>query len=104
MYAVVETGGRQYKAVEGEAILVEQLPQEVGAQIELDRVLLISGPNGVKVGQPTVKGARVLATVVEQTQGPKIRVFKYTPRKRYRRRRGHRQPYTRLKIEKIVQS
>jgi len=104
VYAVVETGGRQYKAVEGEAILVEQIPEEVGARVELDRVLLISGPSGVKVGQPTVKGARVLATVLEQTRGPKIRIFKYIPRKRYRRRGGHRQSYTRLMIEEIVQS
>ncbi len=103
MYAVVETGGHQYKVIEGEALLVEKLPEEVGARVELDRVLLISSPDGVKIGQPTIEGAKVLATVVEQTKGPKIRIFKYLPRKRYRRRRGHRQTYTRLRIEKILQ-
>jgi len=103
VYAIIKSGGRQYKAVEGEAILVERLSEEIGTQVELDRVLLISSPSGIEVGKPTVEGAKVLATVVEQTKGPKIRVFKYIPRKRYRLRRGHRQNYTRLKIERIIQ-
>lgn len=102
MYAVVESGGRQYKAIKGQAIQVERLPYEAGAQIELDRVLLIADGQEVQVGQPVVKGAKVKATVLGETKGPKIRIFKMHPRKRYRRRQGHRQAYTQLRIDEIV--
>ena len=102
MYAVVKSGARQYRAETGDTILVERLPAEVGQQLELDEVLLVADGERVEVGQPTVKGARVLATVVAQEKGPKIRIFKYRPRKRYRRRAGHRQRYTRLRVDKIV--
>ncbi len=102
MYAVVESGGRQYRAVEGQAITVEQLPYEAGDEIELDRVLLISDGDDVQIGQPVVEGAKVKATVLGEEKGPKIRIFKMRPRKRYRRRKGHRQTYTRLRIDEIV--
>ena len=102
MYAVVESGGRQYKAIEGQAITVERLPYEAGSEIELDRVLLIADGDNVKIGRPVVEGATVKATVLGEQTGPKIRIFKMHPRKRYRRRKGHRQTYTRLQIEEIV--
>jgi large subunit ribosomal protein L21 len=102
VYAVFESGGRQYKAIEGQAITVEQLPHEAGEKVELDRVLLVADGDEVQVGQPVVKGAMVKATVLGEEQGPKIRIFKMRPRKRYRRRKGHRQTYTRLVIDEIV--
>ncbi len=102
MYAIVESGGRQYRAEEGHSFSVEKLPYEVGDQIELDKVLLVANDDGVKVGQPTVEGVSVKATVVEQYRGKKIFVWKYKPKKRYRRRKGHRQSYTRLRIDEIV--
>jgi len=102
VYAVVETGGKQYKVSEGQIIEVEKLPYEVGETVRLDRVLLIADDGGkVHVGQPTVKGAVVSATVVGQKKGRKIIVFKYRPKVRYRRKYGHRQAYTRLRIDKI---
>jgi len=102
VYAVVRSGARQYRAGVGDTILVECLPNEVGEQIKLDEVLLIADGEEVKIGQPTVKKAKVLATVVAQEKGPKLRIFKYHPRKRYRRRAGHRQRYTRLRVDEIV--
>ena len=102
MYAVMKSGARQYRAEVGDTIVVERLPGEVGQQVELGEVLLIAGGEQVEVGQPTVEGAKVLATVVAQEKGPKIRIFKYHPRKRYRRRAGHRQHYTRLRVDEIV--
>ncbi len=102
MYAIVECGGRQYRAEEGGNLSVEKLPYEVGEQIELDNVLLLSNGAGVQIGQPSVSGASVLATVVDQYRGKKIFVWKYKPKKRYRRRRGHRQHYTKLRIDTIV--
>ncbi|MDX1663682.1 MAG: 50S ribosomal protein L21 [Candidatus Promineifilaceae bacterium] len=101
MYAIVESGGRQYRAEVGHTFSVEKLPYEVGEQIEMDRVLLVADGDDVTVGQPAVPGVRVMATVVEQYKGPKIFVWKYRPRKRYRRRQGHRQQYTRLRIDEI---
>lgn len=102
MYAVVETGGKQYKVSAGEIVDVEKLPFQVGEKIELDRVLLVADGNEVQVGQPTVEGAKVLATVTDHLKGPKIIVFKYKPKERYRRKKGHRQSYTRLTIDEIV--
>ncbi len=104
MYAIVECGGRQYRAEEGHSFIVEKLPYEVGEKIELDRVLLISDEGEINVGQPAVDGALVKATVVEQFRGKKIFVWKYRPRKRYRRRQGHRQSYTRLLVDEIITS
>jgi large subunit ribosomal protein L21 len=102
MYAVVETGGKQYKVSAGEMVSVEKLPFEVGDKIELDRVLLVANGEEVRVGQPTVEGAKVLATVTDHVKGPKIIIFKYRPRERYRRKKGHRQAYTCLTIDEIV--
>jgi large subunit ribosomal protein L21 len=102
VYAVVETGGKQYRVSVGESIEVEKLPFEVGETVELDRVLLVADGDEVRVGQPTVEGAKVLATVTNHVKGPKIIVFKYRPRERYRRKKGHRQSYTQLKIEQII--
>jgi len=102
VYAVVRSGARQYRTEVGDTILVERLPAEVGQQLELDEVLLVADGERVEIGQPTVDGAKVLATVVAQEKGPKIRIFRYRPRKRYRRRAGHRQRYTRLLVDEIV--
>jgi large subunit ribosomal protein L21 len=102
VYAIVESGGRQYRAEEGHSFSVEKLPYEVGEQIELANVLLFADDANIQVGQPSVSGVRVKATVVEQYRGKKIFVWKYKPKKRYRRRQGHRQNYTRLHIDEIV--
>ena len=102
MYAVVETGGKQYKVSAGELVDVDKLSLEVGDKIELDRVLLVAEGEEVRVGQPTVEGAKVLATVADHVKGPKLIIFKYRPRQRYRRKKGHRQTYTRLTIDEIV--
>jgi large subunit ribosomal protein L21 len=101
VFAIIKTGGKQYRVEPGQAISVERLPYEVGQEIDLDQVLLVSGDEGVKVGAPLVEGARVKATVIAHERGPKIVVFKYKPKKRYRRRSGHRQELTRLRIEAI---
>jgi large subunit ribosomal protein L21 len=102
VYVVVETSGKQYKISAGEIIDVDKLPLEVGEKVELDRVLLIADGEEVRVGQPTIEGAKVLATVTDHVKGPKIIVFKYRPRERYRLKKGHRQNYTRLMIDEIV--
>jgi large subunit ribosomal protein L21 len=102
MYAVVKTGGKQYRVSPGDTIEVEKLPHEVGAPVELDQVLLVVNGSGTKVGKPLVEGARVKATVTRQAKGRKVIVFKYRSSKRYRRKRGHRQDYTRLRIDEIV--
>ncbi|MBC8262722.1 MAG: 50S ribosomal protein L21 [Anaerolineales bacterium] len=102
MYAVVETSGKQYKVSAGEIVEVDKLALEVGEKVELDRVLLLSDGEEVRVGQPTVEGAKVLATVTDHVKGPKLIIFKYRPRQRYRRKKGHRQTYTRLTIDEIV--
>ena len=102
MYAVVETSGKQYKVSAGEIIDVDKLSLEVGEKIELDRVLLVADGEDVRVGQPIIEGAKVVATVTAHGKGPKIIVFKYRPKQHYRRKRGHRQAYTRLMIDEIV--
>lgn len=102
MQAVFETGGKQYKVRVGQAVNVEKLPYPVGENVEFDRVLMVFDGDEVRVGRPTVEGAKVLATVTEQSRDKKVIVFKYRPRKRYRRKLGHRQTYTRLLIEDIV--
>jgi large subunit ribosomal protein L21 len=102
MYAVVKTGGKQYRVSPGDSIDVEKLPHEVGEQIELDQVLLVANGSGATIGQPLVKGAKVKATVTRQAKGRKVIIFKFRPSKRYRRRKGHRQHYTRLRIDEIL--
>ena len=101
MYAVVETGGKQYRATPGEFVEVERLPVEVGQQVTLDRVLLIADGEQFTIGQPVVEGATVVATVVGQRRHRKVTWFHYVPKKRERKKRGHRQYYTRLRIETI---
>ena len=102
MYAIVKCGGRQYRAEEGHSFSVEKLPYEVGDQVVLDEVLLLANGDAITIGQPTVTGASVTATVTDQYRGKKIFVWKYKPKKRYRKRRGHRQYYTKLRIDSIA--
>jgi large subunit ribosomal protein L21 len=101
-YAIVEDGGKQFRTVEGGYIEVDRFDAEIGDQLDLDRVLLVADGEDVKVGTPVVAGAKVETTVVAQVKGPKVTVFKYTPKKRYRVKKGHRQQYTRLQIDSIV--
>lgn len=100
-YAIVESGGKQFTAVEGSTIEVDRLPVEMGQQVTLDNVLLLVDGDAISVGAPTVKGAQVKTTVVGHVKGPKIVVFKYRPKKRYRVKSGHRQQYTQLKVDSI---
>ena len=106
MYAILETGGKQYKVQPGDVIEVERLDGDVGAQIELGRVLMIAGDgeSASRFGAPIVDGAKVVAEVVGQGRGEKITVFKYKPKVRYRRKTGHRQTVTRLRITEILGS
>ena len=100
-YAIVEDGGKQYKAIEGSTIEVDHFASEVGEQIDLERVLLVADGSKVTVGTPLVSKVKVQATVVSHIKGPKVVIFKYKPKVRYRRKSGHRQKYTRLMIDKI---
>ncbi len=102
MYAVIETGGKQYRVSPGDRVLVEKLPGEAGDTVVFDRVLLVVDNGNVQIGRPVVEGARVEGTIVRQTRGPKIIVFKYRPKKRYRRKQGHRQYYTEVQIDRIA--
>ena len=101
MFAVVETGGKQYKATPGEFIEVEKLPGDKGQQVVLDRVLLVANGEQITVGQPLVSGATVVATVALQARRRKVLHFHYVPKKRQRVKTGHRQPFTRLQIVAI---
>ena len=101
VYAIVVSGGRQYRVEPGQRLDVQKLPAEPGGEITLDQVLLIGDGENVTVGQPTVSGARVLADVVGEVKGRKIIVFKYKNKVRYRRKTGHRQRYHRLQIKEI---
>jgi large subunit ribosomal protein L21 len=101
MYAVVETGGKQFRAAPGEFVDVERLPAEVGEQVTFDRVLMIGDGENASVGQPIVAGAQVLATVVGQRRHRKVTFFHYVPKKRERKKVGHRQYFTRLRIDEI---
>ena len=100
-FAIVESGGKQYRAVEGTTIDVDRLAHEVGKKINFERVLLVADGDAVTVGTPTVSGVTVSATVVDHIKGPKVLSFKYRPKKRIRVRGGNRAHYTRLKIESI---
>lgn len=102
MYAVVVTGGKQYRVAQGDVIYVEKLNAEVDTTVELDNVLVVSKESGeLVVGKPVVEGAKVTAKVLAQGKGKKILVFKYKRKKDYRKKQGHRQPYTKLQIEAI---
>jgi large subunit ribosomal protein L21 len=101
MYAVVNTGGKQYKVQKGETLRIEKIPGEVGSRVTFDKVLMVADGENVRVGQPLLEKAAVLASIVEQDKAKKILVFKYKRRKRYRRKQGHRQPYTAIRIDGI---
>jgi large subunit ribosomal protein L21 len=98
-YAIVESGGKQYKAVEGELIEVDRLPDAAGKEISLARVLLMSDGAQFQVGTPVLSGVEVKATVLDHIRGPKVVSFQYSPKKRIRVRSGHRQQYTRLRVD-----
>jgi len=101
MYAIIETGGKQYRVSEGDVIRVEKLTNEVGGSVEFTKVLAISKDGKLNVGKPWVEGAKVTAKVLQHGKADKIIVFKYKPKKNYRRKQGHRQPFTEVQIEKI---
>ena len=101
MYAVIKTGGKQYKVSPGDVIRVEKLPGEPGKEIELNEVLLVGEGENLKIGQPLVEGAKVIATILDQGRSKKIIVFKKKRRKNYKKKRGHRQYYTELQIKEI---
>ena len=101
MYAIIQTGGKQYKVTEGSVLKIEKLNVEPGYRLTLDQVLMVSDDNEVRVGNPLVANAQVIATVLEQGRNKKVIVYKFKKRKNYRRKQGHRQPYTKIKVEKI---
>ena len=101
MYAVVATGGKQYRVEPGEILRVEKLTGEVGSEVAFDQVLMVKNDDSVRIGQPTVEGVTVKGHIIEQDKSKKILVFKFKRRKRYRRKNGHRQPYTAVKIDAI---
>ena len=103
MYAVIKTGGKQYRVAPGENIKIEQIPADVGAQIVLDQVLMVSDGEAVKLGNPLVAGAKVSATVLGHGRGEKVKIFKLRRRKHYTKNQGHRQSYTEVRIDDIVQ-
>lgn len=102
MFVVVETGGKQYKLSVGSTVRVEKLQADVGDEVVLDKVLLVGKDDEVLIGQPYVEGAKVIAEVVKQDKYPKVIVFKFKRKKHYRRKYGHRQPYTQLSVKEIV--
>lgn len=104
IYAIVESGGKQYRVTEGQTLDLELLHAPEGETIELDRVLLLEQDGAVALGRPYVEGARVLAEVVGEVKGDKLIVFKYKPKVRYRRKTGHRQHYTRVQVKTIQAS
>lgn len=104
MYAVVKTGGKQHRVREGDLIRVEKLDGEVGASVTFDHVLMVAGDGDARIGTPVLAGASVEAEIVQQTKSKKVLVFKKRRRKNYRRMYGHRQPYTHLRVNKIVVS
>jgi large subunit ribosomal protein L21 len=101
MYAIIETGGKQYKVQEGDVVFIEKLTADEGTDVTFDKVLLVSKENSVDFGSPVVKDASVSAKVLGHGKEKKIIVFKYKPKKGYRNKTGHRQPYTKVQIEKI---
>ncbi len=101
MYAVIKTGGKQYRVAAGEKLKVEQIPADIGAEVVLDQVLMVGEGDGVKVGQPLLSGASVKATVLAQGRADKVRIFKMRRRKHYQKHQGHRQYYTELRIDSI---
>jgi large subunit ribosomal protein L21 len=103
MYAIIKTGGKQYRVQSGEQLRVEALSADVGSIVSIDEVLLVGSGDGIKVGAPFVSGAKVKATVLAHGRGDKVRIFKLRRRKHYQKTQGHRQSYTELRIDDIVQ-
>lgn len=101
MYAIMETGGKQYKVAEGDVLRVEKLPVEADQTVEIDKVLAVNKDGALTVGAPLVSGAKVILKVLEQGKGKKIIVFRYKPKKNIRKKQGHRQPFTKVLVEKI---
>ena len=101
MHAIIETGGKQYNVTEGDTLFIEKLEAEAGQAITFDKVLAILDGDKATFGAPVVEGASVAATVVKNGKGKKVRIFKYNPKKGYRKRQGHRQPYTKVQIGAI---
>ena len=101
MNAIIVTGGKQYKVAEGDVVYIEKLDQEAGDTVKFDQVLAVIDGDKATFGAPTVAGASVEAKIVKNGKGKKIRIFKYNPKKGYRKRQGHRQPYTKVEIKKI---
>lgn len=101
MYAVIETGGKQYRVTEGQTLRIETLPAEVGASVDLDRVLMVADGDNIKIGTPVVDGGTVTATVKSHGRGEKIRIIKFRRRKHHMKRAGHRQNYTEIEITGI---
>jgi len=102
MYAVIETGGKQYRVQEGDTVFVEKLDLNEGEKVDFEKVLFVSKENDTLVGKPYVEGAKVEGTVLEQGKSKKVVIFKFKAKKDYRKKQGHRQPYTKVKIEKII--
>ena len=101
MHAIIETGGKQYKVAEGDTLYIEKLNVEAGETVTFDKVLAVLDGDKATFGAPVVDGASVTANVVKNGKGKKIRIFKYNPKKGYRKRQGHRQPYTKVEITKV---
>lgn len=101
MYAIIETGGKQYRVTEGDVVFIEKLEVEAESKFNFDKVIAVGDENGIKVGTPLVEGAKVEATVIKNGRGKKITVFTYKPKKGKQRKMGHRQPYTKVQIDKI---
>ncbi|MFC4078374.1 50S ribosomal protein L21 [Salinithrix halophila] len=101
MYALIETGGKQYRVEEGKAIYVEKLSAAEGETVTFEKVLLVGKEDGTSVGTPLIDGAKVTGKVDKQGKGKKVTVFKYKPKKNYKRKQGHRQPFTKVVIDKI---
>ena len=101
MYAIIETGGKQFKVAEGDVLKVELLHAEAGETVEINKVLMVNKDGQLTVGAPYVEGAKVTLKVEENGKGKKIVVFKYKAKKHYRKKKGHRQPYTKVTVEKI---
>jgi len=101
MYAVIKTGGKQYRVAPGEKLKIEQIPADVGSQVVLDQVLMVADGDAVTLGQPLVSGAKVAVTVLAHGRHDKVRIFKMRRRKHYQKHQGHRQNYTEIKIDAI---
>lgn len=101
MYAIIETGGKQYRVSEGDTLYIEKLPQEAGNMVDVDKVLAVMKDGELKIGSPLVEGARVVLKVVRHGKGQKVIIFKFKAKKNYRRKKGHRQPFTLVTVEKI---